>query len=532
MRHEPSLPPILVNKFREFLRSRALVIPLLLVFTALLVQTSWVGDDAFITMRTVDNFVNGHGLRWNLAERVQVFTHPLWMFLLSGAYLLLGNAHLASILLSVCVSAVAFFILLWKVPENNFGLLLATSILLLSKAFVDYSSSGLENPATHLLALGFAILFLRSAVPLPGCRLFLISLMAGLSAFNRMDTLLLYLPALGYLLWRDRSRRAFGLALAGLAPFLAWEVFAIIYYGFPFPNPYYAKLVTGIPAAELTAQGLVYFLNSVGWDPITLVMTFSAVILVLAGRRLEDKFLAGGILLYLGYILSIGGDFMSGRFFTAPLFLGVILLVRRVQESTRPERWAWIGVVLLLGMAMAPLKSFATPLASDLETFDTTSGIADERAGYYRYTNLLLLDRNGNLHDRQPPPQGRDETKVVTGSGVGMLGYYSGPDVYIIDVLALADPLLARLPARFNLDWRIGHFGRDIPEGYLETLETGINHIEDPSLAEYYDELHLIISGDLWTAERWAAIWMMNTGQYQSLLVAYQERKVAQVQEP
>jgi len=34
-------------------------------------------------LRTVRNLVEGEGLRWNLHERVQGFTHPLWMFLLA-----------------------------------------------------------------------------------------------------------------------------------------------------------------------------------------------------------------------------------------------------------------------------------------------------------------------------------------------------------------------------------------------------------------------------------------------------------------
>src|SRR5580693_1139146 len=37
--------------------------------------------DAYVTFRVVDNFVHGYGLRWNIGERVQVYTHPLWMLL-------------------------------------------------------------------------------------------------------------------------------------------------------------------------------------------------------------------------------------------------------------------------------------------------------------------------------------------------------------------------------------------------------------------------------------------------------------------
>src|ERR1041384_4453120 len=56
------------------------------VHLVLVLRTAWVTDDAFITLRTVDNWVNGYGLRWNADERGQAYTHPLWMFALSAAY--------------------------------------------------------------------------------------------------------------------------------------------------------------------------------------------------------------------------------------------------------------------------------------------------------------------------------------------------------------------------------------------------------------------------------------------------------------
>ena len=61
---------------------------LLGLFSLALIRTAWMCDDAYITLRTVDNFVSGFGPRWNVAERVQAYTHPLWMFVLALAVLL------------------------------------------------------------------------------------------------------------------------------------------------------------------------------------------------------------------------------------------------------------------------------------------------------------------------------------------------------------------------------------------------------------------------------------------------------------
>ncbi len=56
---------------------RATIVLLLAAIALLALKCAWVSDDAYITFRTVDNFVHGHGLRWNTGERVQAYTNPL-----------------------------------------------------------------------------------------------------------------------------------------------------------------------------------------------------------------------------------------------------------------------------------------------------------------------------------------------------------------------------------------------------------------------------------------------------------------------
>ena len=47
------------------------------------------------------------------------------------------------------------FILVTRVAVSSRHLLVCFAVLLSSKAFIDYSTSGLENPLTHLLLLVF-----------------------------------------------------------------------------------------------------------------------------------------------------------------------------------------------------------------------------------------------------------------------------------------------------------------------------------------------------------------------------------------
>ena len=61
---------------------RILYVLYFFIFTLAFVNTAWVTEDTFITFRAVDNFLAGYGPVWNVGERVQVYTHPLWYFLL------------------------------------------------------------------------------------------------------------------------------------------------------------------------------------------------------------------------------------------------------------------------------------------------------------------------------------------------------------------------------------------------------------------------------------------------------------------
>jgi hypothetical protein len=49
----------------------------------LILRQAWISEDAFITLRHVDNFISGYGPVFNPGERVEGFSHPLWFAVLS-----------------------------------------------------------------------------------------------------------------------------------------------------------------------------------------------------------------------------------------------------------------------------------------------------------------------------------------------------------------------------------------------------------------------------------------------------------------
>ena len=66
---------------------------------AAILRLAWLSDDAYITLRTVENLLAGHGPVWNVGERVQTYTHPAWFWLLALARWLSGEHYFTTIAL-------------------------------------------------------------------------------------------------------------------------------------------------------------------------------------------------------------------------------------------------------------------------------------------------------------------------------------------------------------------------------------------------------------------------------------------------
>ena len=153
----------------------------------------------------------------------------------------------------------------------------------------------------------------------------------------------------------------------------------------------------------------------------------------------------------------------------------------------------------------------------------TWRGISDERRIFETFTSVL---RQPGFRDGAPErhPWFRDgasararartsgEPVVIVRGAVGMLGYAAGPEVIVIDEFALGDPLLASLPVATPWRWRIGHFQRAVPEGYLRARATGDTSGMQPDLARYWEQLRLVVSGPLFAPERLLAIARLNLG--------------------
>jgi arabinofuranosyltransferase len=244
------------KKYSKPIESKLFVYAFLLLFFIVLLRTAWISDDAAITLRTVLNFINGFGPTFNIDERVQAYTHPLWLLILSAGTLISGNVFYTTFFISIVITIFTLALLFKNISHNYFVVILIGLAVVLSKAFVDFSTSGLENPLSHLLLL-LATLSASSIVE-KGCnRLTVFYLVCSGLYLTRPDLLLIAFPLAVYLARRaihHPKQLAITTTIAAL-PVIFWTFFSLFYYGFPFPNTAYAKLGTGIAVDELVIQG-------------------------------------------------------------------------------------------------------------------------------------------------------------------------------------------------------------------------------------------------------------------------------------
>ena len=499
-------------------------------FTYVFLANAWLGDDAYITFRVVWNLLHGFGAVFNTGERVQAYTHPLWMLVMSAAHAVTREFFFTALAVSYGFALTAVMIV-GRSARSAAGMAIVFLWVISSKAFVDYTSSGLEYPLSYLLLALFYVRFCRiSDAPLTSAELRRFGLLAGLAFVNRIDSVALYVAPLAWLALRAlrrRDERILPLIVGFAVPAGAWLIFATIYYGFPLPNTYYAKVATGIPPSLLHRQGLAYLLNSFAHDPITL-----ASVGVLAGVALRGstpiRLSAISALLYVTYTVSVGGDFMSGRFFAMPFLVAVIALT-----TILGARDYYVAAAALVAynvlMPIVPIKTTGSYDAA--WAWRSQNGIKDERGHYHRLTNVFFYSPFRTLPDHTWMREGlsfrNGPEKVTVQGSIGFYGLMAGPNKVLVDRNALSDPLLARLPVspRLYFEFYVGHYFRDIPPGYLESLTSGTNQIADPELHEYYEHLRAVVSGPVFRASRFRSIWYLNAGAGRTMARRYEQRR-------
>lgn len=504
----------------------------LLLCLLIVLAHAWVSEDAYLTFRVVDNALQGYGLRWNIHERVQVYTHPLWMLLHLPFYALYHNIFIVTIALGITCSMLALIVLIRTVSASWMASLLLWLLpLAAARTFTEYATSGLESSLSFLLFALFLFNLLR--LEKHPAQLFYCTLIAAFALVNRLDALWLYAPCMAHILLQRWSKASIKQALLGLTPLLLWLGFSFFYYGFLLPNTAYAKLGSGLPLEMQLSQGEEYFhlyplydLPSSLWLFIALPLLTTWLIRTRHCAQHAALALLGiGALLMLVYVFYVGGDYMQGRFFAVPLFVTHALCFVVIAPRLRGSNLRAATCLLASAYGWYAYDYYSCP---GCYSPDTVGTIIDARATFSDnnlVASFLPLKLRGEgqhgfgeegreLHDMGEP-------KIKVQSHAGMAGFYAGPEVTLIDLHGLSDPLIARLPSTDTRRFYAGHFPRMMPRGYLIAVHTGDTSEMNPALAAYYAPIREIIQDDLFSWHRLKTVIAFQLGFYDDRRDAY-----------
>ena len=538
----------------------------LVLFLVAVILYGWNSDDAYHSYIMAKHLAEGKGFVYNTGFRTTASTHPLLTLLEAFVFLFTDNPDVCGLLLGLLFSGLAAYVLLFHFCPSCATAWCMLGLMVSSHCFMSFTTSGLENSILFFLGADFLHIYLRHPL-LSKRNLFEIAILMAFLAMARSDSVLIFIPmAVWAYLVRTKVRFPVRVAIgaAGLLPFVLWTGFSVLYYGFPFPNTYYAKLHTGIPLSEYITHGLWYHVSSWSLDPMLLLVPALFIVLAILAKERSLIPLILGLIVYCLYIVSIGGDFMAGRHLTQQYFLslcGLSILVARVggraHQTDKPEndtfvsgRFFYCALVALIGIGLCWnwfVASIVSARFLNIKTAYTTKRSAvDERACYLEdEPRCASLKAIASARRGESPRENLClgmKPALLTVRRAGVVGVcftdalMSGTlvwecrtlNLFLTDDIALPDPLLSHLKVDTSHHWRIGHAQRELPKGYQQSVGTGQNRIENPSLREYYDKLLLVMTGDLFSRERLKTILDLNRGRYDHLLSEYESDKKAQ----
>jgi hypothetical protein len=454
----------------------------------------WICDDAFISFRYAQNFAAGHGLVFNLGERVEGYSNFSWTLLCALAQWLGADMEAFAQGLGIACFGALVPVTAWAgarlLPGNRAFLPLAAVGVALHQHLQDFASCGLET-------LGFVLLVTATVGVLAGAdrpRSFAIaSLLTVLAALTRPDGAIVGAAAgLAAVVASLRQRSlapALAFAVPGFVlfvPFLAWR---FLYYEDLLPNTFYAKSGND----PYPSQGWFYvqlFLNGY-W-----VLWPAAVVLpaLLPWRRAMGALpvVAAMALVYLAFVVWVGGDFMFARFclpVTPLLYLVLEGMTRRFLAGS--ARWA-----ILIAVALGTLLWHERQ--DLLVTGQAVQGVADERAQYPPERVAAIRECGRRL---------RGVPAKVAFSGTQAMLVYDARVPYALEaVTGLTDRFLAHRPVGER-----GHIGHE--KGLfrsVETIEYGLRtqgvHLllfDWPEQTKAYPFLAVQCAGFAFTMVRW-----------------------------
>jgi len=477
----------------------------IVIFLYLCNQSNFVQDDTYITLRYVENFLDGKGLVFNQGENVEGYTSFLWVMILSGIALTGINLVLASQMLSltfgIAVILLTYFVsdklvLLKAERSKNYFNLIPVYLLALTGAASYWSVSGMETSLFSFLVLLGVYFFIGSennnAINIKFSITFL------LASLTRPEGMFVFALIIFYKFISSKGVwKAILIELAILLiPLSLYLSFRLFYYGYPFPNTFYAK--TGFTEFYLT-RGLNYF-----WDfakSYTLYGSFLLLpVFLWKARSIRETQMLFYFLciVYISGIIIIGGDVLPMHRFFLPIIPLIYILVAKslqylnsiyAKDNLIKKNLFIVIIFFIISAGIIIHKNEKTKLNL---VYRTEIGLVTKMKVYAEWLKEQQEKRSSRL--------------TAAASTIGAVGYFS--QAKIIDLLGLTDEFIAHNPKELTglteaapSTWRENHYNADYvldqmpdyiifpagakPSGFPESAV----FVNDRFITQYYVEL-------------------------------------------
>ena len=402
----------------------------------------YVTDDTFIHLQYARHLADGHGLVFNVGERVYGCTSPLWAAVLADAIALGfdGLAAARAIGVAATLASVVLFLQLMRRTVHTPALRAAGTLAWAGHAWmVRWATSGMETPLAVALALAGFVAFTEGERW--GSRPVRTGVLWALAALTRPEgVFLLLLWGICLLIEADSRDGARRLVFGGVAPLVlygGWLVFARLYYGVFWPQTLAAKAAGGAGLVGL-AQNLWRQARIVG---ATDGLLAAVLVLGLVFAWPRRSTIPAQRLVPWAWVLALPALYVARGVPVLSRYLVPLLPVLGWLAWRAAERW-WVG-----DDPSPRRRTVAAALAGTLAVL-----VLAQNFFVYRTQVLPHVRTFSPAIERSLVTWGRwfgrhtAADAVIATPDIGAIGYYS--DRRVVDLAGLVTPAMVPILAR------------------------------------------------------------------------------------
>lgn len=442
------------------------IFPAVILILFLVAYLNFRQDDAYIFYTYAKNIAEGNGYVFNLGERVNATTSPLYTILLTVLYFIIKPVSTESLhLIGLLISLLSILIILFSVKKilNNDRLFPFFALTFLCLPLLKFGF-GMETFLNLALIVFSVYLFVNN-------RLIIASIIAGLSVLARLDSILFAGVLFLYYVITYKKIPPFIVVLVFIMTILPWFVFSYFYFDSLLPTTIGVKLTQN--KFEMHGTGLIFIKGFFSVLPGRLIsaiflmagLIFSIVYLNRKKIKLTANpgikiILIWSLLLFLIYAFILNAPYYQWYYTPFALSLSVLFAYTLYDLFNKDRHRKVIFVILFLIALIHPLKTYY-------------EGFNPKYTNYYNAASWL----NDNIPDNS----------VLGVDEIGILGYYYNKG-RIIDALGLITPEVVPHLSKKEFTWYIEIFSPD----YIVNDYPIVQAHAGGSAKEFFDKYEMI----------------------------------------